>query len=125
MFKEPIVGAFTSTNADGSQHATAVWIDIDGDDILVNTVSKRRKARNARRDPNVGIVVIDPANPYRVVSLAGTVTAIDEAGAVEHIDALTERYTGLDKHPPTPPDEGVRVKLRIRPDRIWAQPADT
>lgn len=123
MFKEPIVGALTSTNEDGSQHATPTWIDIDGDEVVINTMTKRRKARNVERNPSVGVLVIDPANPFRVVSLAGTVVAMEQDGAVEHIDALTQRYMGLDKHPYDHPGEGHRVKLRIRPDRIWIQPA--
>jgi PPOX class probable F420-dependent enzyme len=123
MLKEPIVGTLMTTNADGTPHMVPVWIDGDGDDVVVNTMSKRQKAVNARRGGPVGVCLIDPANPFRVLSLSGRVTEVTEEGAQEHIDALTMRYMGLDKHPFDHPDEGVRVMLRIQPDRVLIQPS--
>lgn len=123
MFTEPIVASFTTVNTDGSLQMTPTWIDLDGDVVVVNTMSARLKARNVQARPAVGVMLVDPTNPFRVVSLAGEVVDRVEEGAVEHIDALTQRYMGLDKHPFDHPDEGVRVMLRIEPRRIYMQPA--
>jgi hypothetical protein len=59
---------------------------------------RRHKTLNARRHPHVGVCVIDPTNPLRVVSIEGEVTYFVEDGAEAHIDALTQRYLDLDKH---------------------------
>jgi PPOX class probable F420-dependent enzyme len=123
MFTEPIVASFTTVNADGSLQVTPTWIDIDGDVVVVNTMSARRKALNVGSRPGVGVMLVDPANPFRVASLAGEVVGIVEEGAGEHIDALTQRYMGLDKHPFDHPDEGVRVMIRIEPRHIYIQPS--
>lgn len=123
MFTEPIVASFTTVNTDGSLQMTPTWIDLDGDVVVVNTMSARLKARNVQARPAVGVMLVDPTNPFRVVSLAGEVVDRVEEGAVEHIDALKQRYMGLDKHPFDHPDEGVRVMLRIEPRRIYMQPA--
>src|ERR1700693_3360179 len=50
---------------DGSPQVTAVWIDVDGDRILVNTAEGRTKLANVRRDPRVAISIVDQADPYR------------------------------------------------------------
>jgi PPOX class probable F420-dependent enzyme len=121
FLKEPVVGTVASVSPDGYPHTTPVWVDIDNDDILLNTTRQRKKARNLLQSSKVALTVIDPANPFRVLSLQGTVVAFEEEGATEHINALTKRYMGLDTHPFDHPGE-VRVVIRIRPDRILMQP---
>jgi hypothetical protein len=39
---------------DGSPQNTQVWVDTDGEHILVNTAEGRQKVKNVRRDPRVG-----------------------------------------------------------------------
>jgi PPOX class probable F420-dependent enzyme len=41
--------------ADGSPQVAAVWVDLEGDRILVSTGETSLKARNTRRDPRVGL----------------------------------------------------------------------
>lgn len=122
MLKEPIVATFVTLNPDGSPHMTPTWIDVDGGDVIVNTTTIRQKVVNVRRDPTVGISLIDPSNPFRVISLSGVVTDMVEDGAEAHLDELTMRYMGLEKHPFEHPGE-VRVMLRIRPGRVIIQPS--
>jgi PPOX class probable F420-dependent enzyme len=102
---------------DGSPHASTVWIDTDGDDVLVNTAEGRVKATNVRRDPRVAITVWDPDDPYRQVIIRGRVTELTHEGAEDHIDELSRRYTGRFPYPWR--DEGERrVILRIRPAAV-------
>lgn len=102
----------------GAPHVTPVWIDYDaGDDrVLVNTERGRRKERNVRRDPRVGLSIVDPDDPYRHLSVIGTVATVTTEGARAHIDALSERYFG---HPFRGPIETERVIMRIRPDEVF------
>jgi hypothetical protein len=51
-----------------------------------------RKAKNMLADPRVTLLICDPANPHRHVELRGTVIEMTEAGALEHLDALTRLY---------------------------------
>lgn len=41
---------------DGSPQVTPVWVDHDGQHILVNTAEGRTKVRNVRRDPRCGVI---------------------------------------------------------------------
>ena len=100
---------------DGRPQVTPVWIDYDGNNIIVNTAKGRLKDRNMRRDPRVSIAVVDPANPYRYVEVRGRVTDITEEGADSHIDKMAKKYLDKDKYPFAQPGE-VRVVYTITPE---------
>lgn len=80
---------------DGSPQLSPVWIDVDGDTILVNTAKGRVKHRNVSRDPRVAISVFDSANPYMMVTVRGRVVAQEKAGAEGHIDLMAKKYLGM------------------------------
>ena len=111
--KRTIAHVATLTDA-VDPHVTPVWIDYDADAdrILVNTERGRRKERNVREDPAVGVSMTDPENPYRRLSIIGEVDEITTDGARDHIDELTRRYMDEDEYPN--PIETERVLLRIR-----------
>ena len=104
---------------DGSPHVAPVWFEFDGKHILINSAKGRGKDRNIRRDPRVGIDIVDPDNPYRHLSIRGRVVDITETGADDQIDKLTQKYIGQDKYPYRSPAE-VRVTYRIEPDHTHA-----
>ena len=102
---------------DGSPQVTPVWVDRDGDAILVNTAKGRQKDKNIKRDPRVSVTLIDPDNPYRYLEIRGRVVATTEQGAKDHIDKMAKKYLGVDKYPYAQPGE-VRMLLRIEPERV-------
>ncbi len=102
---------------DGSPQLTLTWVDTDGTSVLINTVSTHQKAKNLRRDPRVAVTVSDPADPSRYWEVRGTVTALVEDGAAEHIDVLAHRYTGR-PYPWYGGRDQVRVLVRIVPHRV-------
>lgn len=105
---------------DGSPHATPVWIDTDGEDVLFNTSVGRAKERHLRRDPRVAVTVL-PAEDQQsgYVTVTGTAEITDE-GAFDHIDKLAKKYIGKDKYPYLQPGE-QRVIVRVKPDKVDAQ----
>ncbi len=98
---------------DGSPQVSPVWIDREGDMILVNTAKGRVKQRNVTRDPRVGISIYDQTNPYSRALIRGRVVAQIAQGAKEHIDKLAKKYTGAEKFDGQPGDE--RLILKIEP----------
>ena len=112
----PFVGTVTTLRADGSPHSTVVWVDTDGDVVLFNTARGRAKERHILSDPRVSVVVIDPQDAYRWVSVTGT-AELTEEGADDHIDRLAKKYLGADSYPFRKPAE-QRVTVRITPDRV-------
>jgi len=102
---------------DGSPHASTIWIDIDGDDVLFNTAEGRVKTTNIRRDPRVSISVFDRGDPYEQVVIHGTVVEMTHEGADAHIDQLAKKYLGVDTYPWRDPLE-QRVIVHVRPSHV-------
>ncbi|MGA2783895.1 MAG: PPOX class F420-dependent oxidoreductase [Candidatus Bathyarchaeia archaeon] len=102
---------------DGSPHVAPVWVDHDGDIILINTAVGRVKHKNIMKDPRVGISITDQNNPYERVEIRGRVISETREGADEHIDKLANKYTGAKKYQKSSPDE-KRIILKIEPLQI-------
>jgi PPOX class probable F420-dependent enzyme len=105
-------GVIATVGENGRPQTSVVWVDTDGENVLVNTTNKRAKGRNLRANPRVSISVWDNEDPYRYFEVEGPVELVDE-GANEHISELSQRYEGKDFH--TPVD---RVIARIKPERV-------
>ncbi|MEF8773873.1 MAG: PPOX class F420-dependent oxidoreductase [Halobacteriales archaeon] len=118
LFERETFASFATVMPDGTPQVTPVWIDAACDDVLVNTARGRRKERNVRENPGVGVMVLDPDDPYRYVSIRGEVVEVTEDGAVEHIDELARRYMDVEEYPHHGEESGARVIIRIRPDRV-------
>jgi PPOX class probable F420-dependent enzyme len=119
---QPFVGEVTTLRADGSPHTTVVWVDVDSDEVIFNTAVGRAKERHLRKDPRVSLIVVDPENTYRWVSVSGTAELTIE-GADDEIDRLAKKYLGKDEYPWRNPEE-QRINVRIRPDRVEATGLD-
>jgi len=121
LINRPVLATLATVAADGSPQVTPLWVELDGDDIVVNTAQGRAKARNVERDQRVAVCVIDPDDPYSVVVVRGTVVEVTTDGADAGIDRLAKKYLGVDTFPNRRPAE-VRISVRIRTDRITMQP---
>ena len=118
----PFVASVTTLRKDGSPHETVVWIDTDDGKVVFNTAVGRAKERYLRKDPRVAVMVIDPENAYRWVSISGRAELTTE-GADAEIDKLSKKYLGKDKYPWRDPEE-QRINVLITPERVEATGLD-
>ena len=102
---------------DGSPRSTTIWGHLEGDLIEVNSVQGRGWLANIRRDPRVAVAVHAEGDAYSQVSIRGHVVDETREGGLEHIDALSRKYTGRDYQP----RDQARVKVLIAIDsaRSW------
>ncbi len=117
MFRGRNFAHLATIMPDGAPQASVVWVDVDGDTILVNTAERRVKTENMRRDPRVAISICDQDDPYSRLVIRGTVIEMTHDGAAAHIDFLAKKYMDRDgywAHDPEKP----RVLVKIRPDAI-------
>ena len=117
LFTDRNWGTIATLREDGSPHVTPVWIDYDGENVLVNSAYGRTKVENVKRDPRATVTVLpaeDQQSGYVMVS--GKAELVDD-GADEHIDKLARKYLGENRYPYRGPGE-KRVIIRIRPERV-------
>jgi PPOX class probable F420-dependent enzyme len=116
FLEQPFVGEVTTLRGDGSPHSTVVWVDTDTDAVGFNTAVGRAKERHLRRDPRVSLIVVDPGNAYKWLSISGQAELTTD-GADAQIDKLAKKYLGEDEYPWRNPQE-QRISVRIRPEHI-------
>lgn len=101
---------------DGSPQLTQTWVDTDGTHVLINSADRHQKVRNVRRDPRVALNILDAP---RYVQLRGRVVDITTDGAADHVEVLSQRYTGA-PYPWWGGRDQVRVLLTIEVDHVTA-----
>ena len=122
FLKNPFVGVVTDLRPDGSPHSTVVWVDVDDDGVSFNTAWPRAKPRYLQSDPRVSLLVVDPNDDHRWISITGTTTLVED-GAIDQIDRLSQKYTGREKFA-SHRDGETRVSVRISPTWIEARGLD-
>ena len=117
LLREPSYAQLATVMPDGSPQVTQVWIEIDGEHIIINTAVGHQKERNVRRDPRVAINLVDPNDQARQAAIRGQVVEMTTEGAAEQINALAKKYMGVDEYPFGSPDE-TRITLKITPEHV-------
>ena len=118
LLKGKNFGNIAVIRPDGTPHLTPVWVDWDGEHVVVNLDQTRKKLDYIRRDPRVSVEVFNAENPYEYVSVTGSADLATE-GANDHIRELGRRYRGEDFEYPLGPDD-QRVLVRVKPERVIA-----
>jgi PPOX class probable F420-dependent enzyme len=112
LLREPNYAVVATLREDGSVHQTVMWVDADGDAVVLNTASPV-KQKHLDRDPRIAVLVVSRVDPYDYVAIRGLAT-LDPEGAVEHANELARKYTG--RSGTFAPDESRRrVIVRVRP----------
>lgn len=119
LFQKKTYAHLATLLGDGRPHVTPVWVDYDGQHILVNSAKGRQKDINMEKRRYVAIEIADPDNPNRYLAVRGRVVEITEVGADEHLDKLARRYLDRDNYPPAMRFPGeVRRIYRIAPEHV-------
>ena len=110
-----------TVNADGSPQVSAVWVGMDGDEIVMGHIPRNAKVRNLQRDPR--IVLSLQAEDRNEIGMQhhlvvhGT-ARVTEGGAAELLQRLAEVYGGPGTVFPLPPEPRPGYVVRISVDRI-------
>lgn len=115
------LGHLVTVDPDGSPQVSAVWIGLEGDEIVAGHMMGGRKVTNIARDPRVALSV--EAGGANSIGMANTLVVygtatLTEGGAPELLQRLAETYLGPGvTFPPmeNPPPGHV---IRIAPERV-------
>jgi PPOX class probable F420-dependent enzyme len=92
LFERPICAVLTTIGPRGQLQSSLVWVDQDAGLARFNTTLERQKGQNLQEDPRCSLLVVDPTNTARFIQIRGDAELVTD-GAIEHLDALTRRYT--------------------------------
>ena len=98
LLDEPVTATIAVMGKDGRPNLTPIWLDRQGDTLLLNFAEHRKKVNWLRANPEFTLCLVNPENTYHWISIKGTVTR-----EIHEDD----------------PDEGHRVKAAT--DRLWQQ----
>ncbi|MDT7701826.1 MAG: hypothetical protein QOJ30_4151 [Pseudonocardiales bacterium] len=98
LIDEPVTAVVSVTGTTGRSNLTPVWFDYEGDTVLLNLATHRRKVDWLRKAPQATFLLMNPANAYHWISIKATVV----------------REVSEDD-----PEEGPRVTAQL--DRIWTK----
>ena len=119
----PVNVVLTTVMPDGQPQTTPVWCNLDGNDVLINTMKQFRKYKNMQLNPKVTLLAYRLSEPLRNIEVRGQVVALSEEGALEHLNELTALYGDGSEFFGDSVDAELRhkftpVKIRIRPIRV-------
>jgi len=115
------LGHLTTINPDGSPQVSAVWIGLDGDEIVIGHLMGGAKVRNIERDRRVALTV--EAAGSNAVGMTNHLVVYGHAhlvqgGAPELLQHLAELYLGPGVTFPSMPNPPAGHVIHITPDRF-------
>jgi len=117
----PNLGILSTVLPDGHLQTQPVWVDSDGEHLLVNSEVHRQKVKNLQANPMATVTVIDKDNHFVWAEVRGQlVESVTGQVARDHIDQLAKKYLGVDDYPN--PIQSERVILKIEPHRVFTFP---
>ena len=115
MASGPNYAALTTLFQDGVPQTHVMWVDTDGENILINTEIHRFKYKNILKDPRVTVMIWKHDNSFKFVEIRGEVIGeITGQEARDNIDKLSQKY--WDKPYPFP-IQTERIVLVIKPNK--------
>ncbi len=118
LLDAPNTAFITTTNPDGSIQNTAVWFLERNGNIEFSVTTERKKFRNLAERPNVGFALLDPATPWRWISISG-IASVEPDNDRVFMSQVGAKYnqdiSGYDKPGAT------RVKVTITPTQVLFQ----
>jgi PPOX class probable F420-dependent enzyme len=110
----------STINADGSPQVTAIWIGLDGDNLISTHMRYNVKLRNMQRDPRVVLSFAPPQRSGDWMSLHAIIHATATVGPLGSTGPLLTRlakvYVGHDAEYPDESQTGYVVRYSV--DRI-------
>ena len=100
---------------DGTIQTVVIWVDLDGDRIVLNSAEGRSWPANLRSAGRATLTVMNLDDPQEFVSIVARLVEDTTDGADDVINALAHKYEGRD-YDFQPGQQ--RVTFRLEPERV-------
>lgn len=101
LMDKPYACVMAVMGGDGRPNLTPMWFDHDGDKVLVNVASHRKKVEWIRKTPQITIVIVNPENMYHWMSMKVSVEREileddpkEGAWVTEQLNRIWKKYIG-------------------------------
>jgi len=132
LLDEPVTAVVAVMSPSGRANLTPVWFDHDGDTVLLNLATHRKKVDWLRACPQATFLLMNPDNAYHWLSIKATVTReISEDDPVEgrrvtdQLNFIFKKYTGGDTYAlrdPSFDERRVLFELKVDSVATFGQP---
>jgi PPOX class probable F420-dependent enzyme len=122
---EAPVAALATIGPDGFPQTTALWFLAEPDDrIVLSLNTARQKTRNLRRHPECGLLIVDPANPYRTLEVRARAELVPDPDYAVADRVFAKYGNPFDPRKMDKPGES-RVAVTLQPIRVntWGEAA--
>ena len=114
FLEEPNPIVLGTTRRDGGVQLNPVWYEYRDGQIWLNGGPNRDWFKHLQRDPRISLLVLDPQHMFRWAQIQGRLASHTLEGGDEHIERLSQRYTGGPYRNP----KVDRMIVRIDPERV-------
>jgi nitroimidazol reductase NimA-like FMN-containing flavoprotein (pyridoxamine 5'-phosphate oxidase superfamily) len=127
LLDDPVTAIVSVTGGDGRANLTPVWFDYEGDLVLLNLATHRKKVDWLRKNSQLTFALMNPANAYHWLSIKCTVAREiseddpDEGERViTQLNGIFTKYTGSTEPYALrdPSFEEKRVLFELAVDRV-------
>jgi PPOX class probable F420-dependent enzyme len=92
LLEAPNYVHLSTLKSDGTPRNWVVWVGLEGEHVLICSTEYSWKSKDMRRDPRVGLSVVDLTNPYRMASLQGRVVEVRPDEGCRYMDPISVKY---------------------------------
>lgn len=117
LFAEPALAHVSYLTRKGQIVTFPMWVDLDGDNILVSSPVGSRKGKAMRERDQVAVSVVSTKNPWHWISISGHVIDIQPDRDLAFIDRMSQKYVGSDYSRRTPREIFTIEVDQVRPLR--------
>jgi PPOX class probable F420-dependent enzyme len=125
LFEEPALAHVSYVSGKGQIVTWPMWVDCDGEHLLVSSPVGSRKARSFRERPQVAVSIVSAKNPWHWLSVSGRVIDIEPDENLAFIDRMSHKYAGTDYQRRSPREVFTIAMDRVSPSseslRRWGK----
>ncbi len=126
LLDNPVTAVISVISPSGRSNLTPVWFDYDGDTVLLNLATHRKKVEWLRASPQATFLLMNPENAYHWLSIKATVARevseddpAEGRRVTEQLDRIFHKYTGGDTYALRDPSlDERRVLFELTVDSI-------
>ena len=121
LFEEPALAHVSYLNKKGQIVTFPMWVDFDGEHMLVSSPIGSKKGKSLRERPHVAVSIVSNDNRWHWISISGRVIDIQPDDNLEFIDRMAKKYTGKPYERRTPREVFVVEVDRVSSSGQWGR----